>query len=143
MPWGNSFACLNCWDPLGMHRQPAESFAEGSCVLGVAMGERPFPEKEMGLNSGNGCMRGRRGHPLASSEAGDAWLCFVCSHVVRHGCAVVCKLIVALQQWCKSWQPSEPPGLWQLSGPGTEANLSIQRCCSLMGIFKVITGRPL
>lgn len=112
-------------------------------MLGVAVGKRPFPEKETGLNSGNGCMRGRRGHPPASSEAGDARLCFVCSRVVRHGCAVVRKLMAALQQWRRSWQPCEPPGLRQLSGPGTEANLSIQRCRSLMGVFKEIADRPL
>lgn len=67
---------------------------------------RPFPGKETGLNSGNGCMRGRRGHPLASSKAGDAPLCFVPSRVVGHICAVVRKLMAALRQWHRSWQPS-------------------------------------
>lgn len=112
-------------------------------MLSVAVGKGLFPKKETGLHSGNGCMRGRRGHPLAFSEAGDAWLCFVPSRVVGHGCAVVCKLIAALQQWRRSWLLAEPPRLRQLSGRGTEATLSIQRCRSLKGVFKVIANRSL
>lgn len=43
-------------------------------------------------------MRGRRGHPLASSKAEDAPLCFIPSRAVGHGCAVVRKLMAALRQ---------------------------------------------
>lgn len=141
--WGNSFACLNCWDSRGALREPAESFAEGSWHSAWPWAQRPFPGQETELNSGNGCMGGCHGHPPASSKDGDARLCFVHSRVVGHGCAVVRKLIAALQQWRRSWQPSEPSRLRQLSGPSTEANLSIQRCRSLMGVFKVIANRPL
>lgn len=128
--------------PPGTHPQPAESFAEGSCLLSVAAGKGPFPEKETGLNSGNGCTRGRRGHPPASSKAGDARLCLVHSRVVGRGCAVVCKLIAALPRWRRSRPPAEPPRLRQLSGPGTGATLSIRRCSFLMGVFKVFANRP-
>lgn len=42
------------WRSLGAPREPAQGFAAGSAWPGM---RRPFPEKETGRNSGNGCMR--------------------------------------------------------------------------------------